>query len=209
MGRAARLPVHKPVSMRGAILQGHQQQHAIVLPFPADLPGLHDTDGILLDGFGAVVGNISNAICEPLRCSKVASFCSSSDCCPAVSVPVRSVTRARNTGTDCSSCAAAGRASGAASNSSAADPPRNMRRTIVTTRSWRHLLRGRRCWRSGEVPRRHRSSRDGARRSRLRSPPQLAFTRMVEHLGHRGARERAHTWCCRPARRRCSACAPR
>ncbi len=50
---------------------------------------------------GSVVATISTATCEPLRPSKLLSFSSSSCCWVAVSVPVRSVTRAFNAGTVC------------------------------------------------------------------------------------------------------------
>ena len=55
---------------------------------------------------GSVVGRISTAICAPLRASKAASFSSSADCCAAVSVPVRSVTRASSCGSGICACAA-------------------------------------------------------------------------------------------------------
>ncbi len=55
---------------------------------------------------GCVVGTISTASCEPLAASNAASFCSSAVCCSAVSVPVRSVTRAASFGMGCSAEAA-------------------------------------------------------------------------------------------------------
>ena len=37
---------------QAAIILRHQQQHAVVLPGTAELPGIDHADRILLDGFG-------------------------------------------------------------------------------------------------------------------------------------------------------------
>ena len=65
----------------------------------AELPGFDEADRRTARCLRAgCVGTISTAICAPLRASNAASFSSSADCCAAVSVPVRSVTRASSFG---------------------------------------------------------------------------------------------------------------
>ena len=87
-----------------------QQQDAIVDAFASELPGIDHANGILLDLFG-LVATISTAICDPLRCSSVASSDSSACFCCASSVPVASVTRAVNAGIGCRPSAATATAS--------------------------------------------------------------------------------------------------
>src|SRR5579864_5992241 len=140
---------------------------------------------------GAVVGTMSTASCEPLAASNAASFCSSEFCCPAVRVPVRSVTRAASFGIGCGSCAAAGRAAPRRSVSAigaAQRRPASARRLIGSLfGGWgRRLRAGRRGSAGVEVDLRRRGD------LLLVGDREVRLHRETKHLGGEIHRERAH-----------------
>src|SRR5579863_1532353 len=139
---------------------------------------------------GCVVGTMSTASCAPLADSNAESFCSRAVCCPAVSVPVRSVTRALNFGSGCRSCAPAGRAKPRTSGSASAAqrPARGADRVIASL--FGGLARSRR--RGGG-----RACRVEAHRRRrgdllLVGDREVRLHLKIEHLGREIHRERAY-----------------
>src|SRR5579864_4532790 len=140
---------------------------------------------------GAVVGTMSTASCEPLAASNAASFCSSEFCCPAVRVPVRSVTRAASFGIGCRPCAAAGRATprrSASAKGAAQRRPASARRLVGSLfGGWgRRWGAGRRGGAGVEVDLRRR------RDLLLVGDREIRLHRETEHLGGEIHRERAH-----------------
>ena len=89
------------------VVLGDEQQRAVIDPpatdcAPAELPLSTTLIEYCSISSGRVVGTMSTASCEPFATSKAASFCSSAPRWSAVSVSVRSVTRAVSGGTGCS-----------------------------------------------------------------------------------------------------------
>src|SRR5580693_1035520 len=138
---------------------------------------------------GWVVGTMSTASCEPLADSNAASFCSRAVCWPAVSVPVRSVTRALSGGTGTWPAAHSVRPSSTGSAAAAARRARGAEPLIASLFcGWLGRRRRTRHGRSAGVETHGRRRCDlllvGNREVRLHLE--------VEHLGGEVHREGAH-----------------
>ena len=132
---------------------------------------------------GCVVGTSSTASCAPLRAWKSASFCSSSACWPAVSVPVRSVTRVSRGGMDCRVCERAAGTAASTARRAAAQSRRTVR--ISTCAATGPPPGGGRGRRGAEIHRRC------VRNLRFVLDAEVLLERILEQHRRQIARERA------------------